>query len=345
MCCSTLDSKGGMVSVVKNYLSYNDWGDYQIKYVSTHFATNKYILSLFFLYKYIIIFFLLLTKEYKIVHLHTAERGSFWRKALIAKLSHKMGAKVVMHHHAAEFEDFYEKCSAKQRTSINKTLEMVDLNIVLSNRLIPMIENKAPKAKVVFLYNAVNTFFSNNYNVNAKNILFLGELGQRKGTYDLLKAIVLLDDVLEKDIKFCFCGNGEIDKVKKYIEELRIQHRIAHLGWVDKEEKGIILRDTMINVLPSYNEGLPMTILETMAWGIPNVSTPIASIPEVIKNEETGILVQPGNVEELAKVLRFLVSDNDKRLVISENSYNLITQDFSLRTHIEKLKDLYNSLI
>ena len=345
MCCSTLNSKGGMVSVVKNYLSFDDWGEYQIKYVPTHFATNKYILICFFIYKIVVIFFLLIFGHYELVHLHTAERGSFWRKSAIARLAHAMGVKVVMHHHAAEFEDFYEKCSEKQRLSIKKTLEMVDLNIVLSKRLIPMIKGKAPNANVVFLYNAVHTFPCNNYNANAKNVLFLGELGQRKGVYDLLQVILKLDDKIAKDIKFYLCGNGEVEKVRETIEKLGVQHRIAHLGWIDKDEKTAIFSNTMINALPSYNEGLPMTILETMAQGIPNISTSIASIPEVIENGKTGYMVQPGDVEELAKIIERLISDKKSREAISENSYKLVTSNFSLVTHIKALKVFYNDLV
>ena len=57
------------------------------------------------------------------------------------------------------------------------------------------------------------------------------------------------------------------------------------------------MEHAMVNILPSYNEGLPMTILETMAYGIPNISTSIASIPEVLHNNDNGFLVKPGDID------------------------------------------------
>ncbi len=344
MCCSTLKTKGGMVSVVKNYLGYKDWNEYDIKFISTHFDSNRYIVMLYFGIQFIKIVFLTWFGNYDIAHLHTAERGSFWRKAFLMKWFHLYGIKVVMHHHAAEFEEFYAQCSDRQKRRIDQVLAEVDVNIVLSERLVPMIKGKAPQANVKVLYNAVNTYNNNMYNINGTYILFLGRLGERKGIYDLLKCIKILDEKIPKDIRFCLCGDGEIDKVKEIIQKYNISHRIVHVGWIDGELKQSFFSNTLINVLPSYNEGLPMTILETMAYGIPNVSTRIASIPEVINDEENGCLIIPGDVDALCSNLEMLITNIDIRKKFSVASYHLINNDFSLVSNIDKLKNIYNDL-
>lgn len=345
MCCSTLNTKGGMVSVAKNYLAYKNWGEYRIKFIPTHFDTNKYLLMMYFGVQFLKIACAVWSGNYKIAHLHTAERGSFWRKAFLMKFFRRHGIKVVMHHHAAEFEDFYSKCSDKQKEKIKSVLEEVDLNIVLSERLVPMIKAKAPYANVKVLYNAVNTYNGNPYNMDGKQILFLGRLGERKGAYDLLKCIRILDERISRDIRFCMCGDGEIDRVKKMIEEYGIGHRIAHVGWIDGEQKKSFLANTLINVLPSYNEGLPMTILETMAYGIPNISTNIASIPEVLHEGENGYVIVPGDIDALCLRLETLINDRCMRTKFSNESYRLIIHNFSLDSNIEKLKTYYKELL
>lgn len=345
MHCSTLDTKGGMVSVTKNYLNYPSWGDYRIKFIPTHFDTNKYFVIAYFAIRYFQIVFSIIFRHYDVAHLHTAERGSFWRKNILLKTYHKFGVKVVMHHHAAEFEEFYASSSQKQKAKIQRALAEADVNIVLSERLIPMIKDKEPKAKVEVLYNAVQTFPKNPYNADANGVLFLGRLGNRKGTFDLLNAIKLLDEKIPREIKFYLCGDGEIEHVKERVSALNIAHRISHIGWIDGAQKEAILQNTMINVLPSYNEGLPMTILETMARGIPNISTRIASIPEVIKNGENGFMITPGDVESLATYIERLVCDSTLRRDFSNASYELVTKNFSLDANIEKLKNIYNSVV
>ena len=189
MCSSSLSAKGGMVSVVKNYIGYEGWGGYNIIHCPTHIDASKKKVAIYFLFAYIRLLFVLLTKKIGVAHLHTAERGSFFRKAIIVRTMKLFGVKVIMHHHAAEFEDFYAKLSDDKKEFVNKTLEMADINVVLSNLLVPMIKDKAPNARVEVLYNAVNTYDERPYNESAKNILFLGRLGERKGTYDLPRAI------------------------------------------------------------------------------------------------------------------------------------------------------------
>lgn len=345
MCCSTLSTKGGMVSVVKNYLNYNEWEEYDIKYVPTHFDGNKVLMMLHFMCRYFQILYLAIFGNYSIAHLHTAERGSFWRKALLSKSLKLLGLKVIMHHHGAEFEQFYSNASEKQKTRICKTLNLVDVNIVLSKSLINMILSKAPSAHVEVLYNAVPTYDKNMYNKSAMNVLFLGRLGQRKGAYDLLECIKQIDGRIPSEVKFYLCGDGEIDEVNKRVESMGIGHRIAHVGWIDAAQKKEIFANTMINVLPSYNEGLPMTILETMAYGIPNVSTRIASIPEVIHDGETGYIIEPGDKEKLSAILIKLICERELRESISSNSYEFITRYFDFASHSKMLKQIYQHLI
>ena len=273
MCCSTLNTKGGMVSVVKNYLNYKDWGEYNIKFIPTHFDSNKWFVMAFFAVQFVKIWWMVKTKHFDIAHLHTAERGSFWRKAFLLNFFQKNGIKVILHHHAAQFEEFYEKCNEKQKSKIKKTLAKADVNIVLSERLISMIKDKEPTAKVTVLYNAVSTYSNNPYSLQSRNILFMGRLGIRKGTFDLIEAIKRLDSQIPRDIKFYLCGDMGEGSVRSKIKELKIEHRIAHVGWIDGSQKKEFISKSMINCLPSYNEGLPMTILETMAAGIPNIST------------------------------------------------------------------------
>lgn len=345
MHCSTLNTKGGMVSVTKNYLGYEDWGYYDIKFIPTHFDSNKWMVMAYFALQFGKIWWHVMTGNYKIAHLHTAERGSFWRKKILMDFYHKHGIKVVMHHHAAEFEDFYEKCTEAQKRKVQKVLADADVNIVLSKRLVPMIKEKQPKARVEVLYNAVNTYDENPYSLDARNVLFMGRLGVRKGTFDLIEAIKRLDKDIPADVKFYLCGDMGENEVCQKVKGLGIEHRIAHVGWIDGEQKREFMSKSMINCLPSYNEGLPMTILETMAAGIPNISTNIASIPEVLFDGENGYLITPGDVDALVDRLRKLINEPDLRKKFSEASYALVTRDFSLASNIEKLKELYESLL
>lgn len=345
MCGSTLSTKGGMVSVIRNYLNYDKWDEYKIRYIPTHFDTNKYLLIGYFGVEYLRILVLCIWGGYKIAHLHTAERGSFWRKRFLLNTFHKLGVKVILHHHAAEFEDFYNRdCTRIQRMKVCNTLAEADINIVLSRRLVSMIKDKEPKSRVEVLYNAVNVYKKNPYNLKARNVLFMGRLGVRKGIFDLLEAIRRLDNQIPKDVKFYLCGDMGEDVVYAEVKKLGIGHRVAHIGWINSKQKCDFMSKSMINCLPSYNEGLPMTILETMAAGIPNISTNIASIPEVLCDGKNGFLITPGDIDTLTDRLKLLITDEGLRKQFSTASYDLVTTRFSLDANIDKLKSYYKTL-
>ena len=345
MCGSSLTVKGGMVSVVKNYLEYEGWDDYRIIYVPTHIEKNKYALMLFFGWAYVKILFFILTRHIDIAHLHMAERGSFYRKAFLVRTLNFFGVKTILHHHGAEFELFYESLSDKQKKYVSDILEKADLNVVLSRRLVSMVADKAPAAKIEVLYNAVPVYGHNPFNTNAKNILFLGRLGKRKGVYDLLDALLILNNRMNEDVKVYLCGDGDVEAVTVKVAQMGLEHRIAHIGWINNVKREEFLKNTMINVLPSYNEGLPMTVLETMAYGIPNISTNIASIPEVLHDGENAFLIAPGDVELLVLYIKRLVENDEMRRLFSEKSYRLISEKFSLNYNIEQLKGIYVKIL
>ena len=345
MCASSLKVKGGMVSVVKNYLGYRDWENVKITFIPTHIEANKYLLMTYFSMAYIRILCLALFGKIDIAHLHVAERGSFYRKAFILQTLKCFGVKVILHHHGAEFDLFYNGLSDKRKKYVKKILRMADLNIVLSQRLVQMIKEKSPEAKVKVLYNAVNVPQTNPYNVLSHNVLFLGRLGKRKGTYVLLEAIRKLNETLPVDVKFYLCGDGEVEEVKKKVKEMGITQRIAHIGWIDGQQKKNFMAQSMMNVLPSYNEGLPMTILETMAHGIPNISTNIASIPEVLHDGENGFLITPGDTATLYDRILCLSTNTELRMELSRKSYELIKNSFSLDVNIGKLKGIYARIL
>lgn len=346
MCCSDLSRvKGGMVTVVKNLLSYRGWNKSHITYIPTHIEHNKLVKATYFAVAYIRILTKLIFGKVDLVYLHVSERGSVYRKASLLKLAKAFGKPVILHHHGADFDPFFRSLSEKDREYVIKFLEAADTNVVLSELIQREFLERAPNASYTVLYNAVPVPETNRYDPDNHLIVTLGRLGERKGSYDLLKALRDLDQELPEEIKVCLCGDGEVEKVQQVIQEYGLQHRIAHVGWVAGSQKMEIVEKAMCHVLPSYREGLPMAILETMSLGIPNISTKIASIPEVIDSGVQGILIEPGDVEALKDALRQLCCERDTRQRMSEESYRQIRQNFSVDAAGQKMEKIYETIL
>ena len=94
-----------------------------------------------------------------------------------------------------------------------------------------------------------------------------------------------------------------------------------------------------------YNEGLPVTILETMSFGIPNISTMVAAIPEVIVNNQNGMLVKPGDVRSLACAIDYMITNPEERVKMSKKAYNTVMDKFLMGHYLELLFDIYKELL
>lgn len=345
MCGSdVVHAKGGMVSVIKNYLSGKGFKGIHICYVPTHIDGSVIRKSIYFAVSYIKIAVLLMRGQADAAHLHVSERGSFFRKAYLLRLVKRFGVPVLLHHHGAEFFPFYESLSPKKRAYVKDIILKADLNLVLSEFTERQYKAAFPGIRTAVLFNGVPVPDRNQYNPDGKHIVTLGRLGTRKGTYDLIEAIKILDPGLPADFCFDLCGDGETAGAADRAAQAGVRGRIGHLGWIEGRDKDQLMGECCIHVLPSYNEGLPMSILETMAAGIPNISTRIAAIPEVIEHGVNGFLVEPGDVEALTLAIQRLALDPLLRKRFSRAAYEKVAKQFSFERTSRELERIYREM-
>ena len=345
MCGSDLKHvKGGMVSVSRNYLDAGEWKHAEVFYIPTHLEGGRLSKIRIFVWAYGKILWKLLRRQVDVALLNVSERGSCYRKAAIMRLCHRFSVPVIFHHHGAEFNDFYSQLSGRRKAAISRALTEVDLNIVLSRRQQKDILEKAPGARVGFLYNSVRIGQQNPYGGGRNLLVTFGRLGERKGTYDFLTVLRQLDAELPPEIQVALCGDGDVEQIRALVKEYHLEHRVLHVGWVTGKKKEAFMKRAMVHILPSYQEVLPMSILETMACGIPNISTRIASIPEVIRDGENGFLVEPGDIAMLKKRILMLVADAELRTDFSRAAYETIKAEFSLEHNIRRLENIFTRL-
>lgn len=338
-------TQGGMWTVVENYLKNAEFcKKTNLKYIPTS-ITGSFIKKISFTFiSYIKIFFELSRKKYDVVHIHVSERGSIYRKYIVLLMARLWKCKTIFHMHGAEFEVWYRSCSDKKKKYIRKIVNKADRILILGEYwkdfLCSLVEQPE---KIQVLYNAVEVPEKNKYRIEARKLLFLGVVGKRKGMDDLLAAMKNIDDKLDEDIKLYIYGPDFSYGIEQRIKKSGLENRVDYKGWLEKEEKEKVMDEIAINILPSYNEGLPMTILETMARGIPNITTSIAAIPEAV-SKENGILLKPGDVQGLQQAILTLMDSEKIRQEKSDKSFEIIKEKFSLERHIHEVLHIYNEL-
>ena len=335
--------KGGISTVIKGY--YNSYliNKYEFISINTVIDGCRFIKLLCFFYSYAKMVFYLMFNNIDLVHVHVASRKSFYRKSFYIKLAKVFKRKIVLHMHGGEFDTFYWKeCNDKKRKKITRILNMASVIIALGESWKSKISRYC-SASISVVYNSVNVENQNFYNKNSKNILFLGRLEKQKGVFDLIKAAQFIINQ-DKDINFLLAGNGDLSKVVGLLEANKIEDNFKLLGWVDSYEVKRLLKDSMAFVLPSYNEGMPMSILEAMSFGVPVISTNVGSIPEIIKNRINGYLVKPGDIKGIVKSILFINKNYNKKIKISNKNFEDISRKYSNDVSYKALSGLYESL-
>ena len=340
-------SVGGMLTVVENYWNSEDFcKKTNLRYIPSVINKSPLVKILYFLIAFFRITICILLHRIDIVHIHMAERTSVYREGVVAKLAKILNCKVIVHMHGADIELWYNCLGATRKKIARYFIGCADKVVILGENWRPFMEKLVrDKRQLEVVYNAVYVPSCNKYNVNSRNIIFLGMIIQRKGIFDLLDSIKLIDEQLPHDIKILLYGYDKNRNIKKIISERNLEKRVEYCGWLEGDEKVNCFQTAMINVLPSYHEGLPMGILETMAYGVPNISTTIAAIPEAITDGENGLLVKPGDVQSLAKSLLNLATDENLRKKYSEASYETICKKFAIEKHLNQIVSLYETIL
>lgn len=346
---SAREVRGGISSVVNAYFNSTLSRKYNIIYIPSHIDGNKpakliqFIKSLFLFQKYIF------SKRVGIVHIHSASRASFYRKSIFVILSKILGKKIVFHIHGAEFNIFYHREAGYiKKYFIRKVICLADELIVLSEQWKKDIEKMIrtrKEIKVVLNPAAMSPLKRANRNIintNTLKILFMGRLEERKGVYDLVKSAskVLLQ---EQNIKFVLCGDGEIEKVRRIIQKRGLARYFDIPGWITDKIK--YFREADIYILPSYYEGLPMSILEAASYGLPIISTPVGGIPEVVEDGLNGFLINPGDIETMTERLLTLILSPELRSRMGQCAHNKIKTKFDVNTIVKQLDSIYQELL
>lgn len=172
---------------------------------------------------------------------------------------------------------------------------------------------------------------------NRKIILFVGHLVRNKGIFDLLKAAICLRETLNPLVIFLGSGDQK-DDLQREIKKEYLEEDILVKGNILHQDITLFMNASDVLCLPSLAEGTPNVIIESLCCGLPVIASKVGGIPEVITDSRLGILVPPGNPDELSLALKeglqrkwdrdFIVSDSHRFSWINtaKQYYQLISE-------------------
>jgi glycosyltransferase involved in cell wall biosynthesis len=230
---------------------------------------------------------------------------------------------------------------------VNRTLQQANLLIALSSQWRDFFirECELAPSQVTVLANPVRVPARCIERPGRTEVQFLhlGRLGRRKGAYDLVAAFAALPEPLRSRARLVLAGDGDVAQVRELATRLGVGERVRVLAWIDPPQRDKLLAESDVFVLPSFAEGVPMSLLEAMAAGLPSITTAVGGIPDVFTDGAEGVLVTPGNQAQLRDAMARFITDEPLRLAAGKRAFER-ARAFDVHAYARNLAELYQRI-
>lgn len=284
-----------------------------------------------------------------IVHIHTCSNFTFWRNSLDVILARSFGCKTILHIHGARFHQFLGGLERVGAYFAYAVFNRADCVIVLGQIWRERLMYWCQPETIEVIANGVSVpeVAAGPCNDEVAHIVCIANYEPRKGLEDLISAAAKLPTT-GRTWRITFLG-AELDSAyKQSLQQLAInmnvEDRVNLPGPVNASQIADYLRSAYLFCLPSYDEGLPMSMLEAMAHALPVVVTQVGAIPEVVDEGVDAFIYQAGDCIALTIALQNLLENPDLARRMGDNARQRLIRDYSLATMSLRVFDVYQRL-
>ena len=293
----------------------------------------------------------LLGRRPAVVHLNTSvDPKGFWREIPHLVVCRLLGARVVYQIHGGTIDALAPR--GWVRALARTVFGWPEALVLLSSVEKPQFERLGGVRRMVVIPNAVDTAaFHGRDRVHGgtvRKLAYLGRLNGDKGELESVEAVAMLHgEEGFHDLELAIAGSGPS---RAALEERIARHglggRVRLLGAIHGEEKVRFLREADVLMLPTYHpEGLPYTILESLAAGTPVLTTRVGGIPDVIVDREYGVFVEPRDPAAIAAALRELAASPERLKAMSRACAGYAERELGLERLARQFAALYREVM
>ena len=291
----------------------------------------------------------LLRQRPNIVHINTSlVSRAYWRDFSYLCVAKLLGRKVVTQIHGGALPEFFA-ANPIMRLLLHYFLRLSDIVAVLSSEELRAYRAFEPSARVDLVPNAITLTASlgrmrTEARTDALRLVYIGRIARAKGLFDVMAA---LHTLRSKGLVFSFrlAGSGSDEHaLRKEINALGLQDTVHLLGPVFGEKKDRLWLESDVFVFPTASEGLPYSLLESMAAGCVPLTCIVGAIPDVMQDGVHGVFVPIGNPSAIAEAIRRLESDRQTLFRMSQAGQGRISEEYTVERLTTRLEQIYESL-
>lgn len=336
--------KGGVSSVVNNLYNAGIDREIELKYIGTMVDGSK----LRKLLQAAKAYFQALSciNNYDIVHIHVSADASYFRKTFFMTMALRHHKKLVLHQHGGDINRFYgHDLKGKAHDKMVSLFNKCDAFIVLAPNFKEFFKHIIiGEEKISVIGNGITIpdLDLDHKDYSKRNILFLGRICKDKGIDELLNAIEKLSKEYP-DVHLYIGGFYEDDSFRGRIDNL--SNNVTACGWIDSKAKEELFKKCPIFVLPSYYEGMPLSVAEGMAHGCATIASNVGSLDQMIDDGRTGLLVNPKDSDDLYNALKKVIDNTAYQKTLGRAAYSFAKENYDITKMKDNIIEIYNGII
>jgi len=281
-----------------------------------------------------------------VVDIHSSVGNGLLKDLLLAKRIRKIVPKIVFHIHSSDPGVIFPHNSFLRKFVLKTIRNCCDAIVLLSSSIkSELVSNGIDSDKCFVIPNFVSISVSKDQILkkievrqasNSLNLIYLGAIYKEKGVFDLLTSL----EKISIPYKMRICGSPVSEKDKKTLVSFCEKNKnIEFLGFVSGTKKYDVLLDSDVMILPSYSEGLPMSLIEGITCGCYLLTTNVGGIPEFFS--DAGIIVNPGDCSTISNSILSIYKNKEKLGKFQMRNYELSSR-FSKEEFISSLCSVFS---
>lgn len=298
------------------------------------------------------LFVKLIRENPQIVHLNTSlEYRSYWRDVAYLVVARILGKKIVYQVHGGAMPQVFFENSRLLTSILRWVFRLTDAVVLLSQEELRAYQDFVPNHHLEVIPNAIEIGIDPEWKKTTirdkpLQLVFVGRLAAVKGIFEIIEAIELVRDQ-GRNIRLIIAGSGpDEDKLMAMVNAKSLNGCVSFVGAVHGQDKDRIWQEADLFVFPTYHrEGLPYTLLESMAARTPPVISPVGAIPDVMSDGVHGVFVPSKQPEVLAKAIEQLDDDRDSISRMGEAGRERVESYYTVSRLAEDFCNLYHRLM
>jgi len=281
-----------------------------------------------------------------VLHLNLGIQGSTWRKLILAGVAQIIHVPYVLHLHGAQYQEFWTDAPTRRNRATAWLFAHAAQVIVLGTPWQKFVLSRVPQigSRIVIVPNAApRPALPHRGGGDLVHILFLGRIGDRKGVPQLGEALSRMRG--DPSWRATIAGDGHVEAARAKAKEAGLDDRVQIPGWVGPDQVAELLANADIMVLPSFNENLPISVIEAMAAGLAVVATPVGAVEDIITDDVNGLLVPPGDVDALTVALQRLVADPQLRARLGKAAQDVHRARLDMEPYLDAMTSAWRGAV